>query len=64
LPYSTATVYAGLGAVDKAFTWLEKALEQHSVWLGHLHLRVDPRLDCLRSDQRFVLLLTQMGLED
>jgi serine/threonine-protein kinase len=61
-PYSTATVYAGLGETDKAFTWLERALEEHSVWLGHLHLRVDPRLDCLRSDPRFVLLLRQMGL--
>jgi serine/threonine-protein kinase len=61
-PYSTATVCAGLGETDEAFTWLERALEEHSVWLGHLHLRVDPRLDCLRSDPRFGLLLDKMGL--
>ncbi len=62
-PYSTAAVYAGLGENEHAFTWLQRALEERSVWLGHLHLRVDPRLDCLRSDPRFETLLGQMDLE-
>jgi predicted Zn-dependent protease len=62
-PYSTATVYAGLGEKDQAFAWLQRACEERSVWLGHLHLRVDPRLDCLRSDPRFATLLKQMDLE-
>jgi TolB-like protein/Tfp pilus assembly protein PilF len=62
-PYSIATVCAGLGEHDQAFEWLQRACAERSVWLGHLHLRVDPRLDCLRSDQRFTQLLRQMGVE-
>jgi serine/threonine-protein kinase len=63
-PYSIATVYAGLGEKDQAFGWLQRACGERSVWLGHLHLRVDPRLDCLHSDPRFAQLLRHLGLED
>jgi len=63
-PYSIATIYIGLGEKDRAFEWLQKAYEDRSVWLIHLHLKVDPRLDSLRSDPRFTVLLKKMGLEE
>jgi serine/threonine-protein kinase len=62
-PYSIAIVYIGLGEKDQAFEWLQKAYEDRSVWLIHLHLKVDPRLDSLRRDARFKALLKKMGLE-
>jgi TolB-like protein/lipopolysaccharide biosynthesis regulator YciM len=62
-PYSIAMVYTGLGEKDQAFEWLQKACEDRSVWLIHLHLKVDPRLDSLRPDPRFTALLEKMGLE-
>ncbi len=55
-----ALVYAGLGEKDQAFAWLEKAYEEHSfnlVWL-----KVEPRWDTLRSDQRFADLMRRVGL--
>ena len=61
-PYSIAIVYIGLGEKDQAFEWLQKAYEDRSVWLIHLHLKVDPRLDSLRRDARFKALLKKMGL--
>ena len=62
-PYSIATIYVGLGDKDQAFEWLQKAYQDRSAWLIHLHLKVDPRLDSLRSDPRFTALLKKMGLE-
>jgi TolB-like protein/Tfp pilus assembly protein PilF len=53
--YDIALVHVGLQENDEAFTWLQRALEQRSLWLGYLN--VEPQLDRLRSDQRFQLLL-------
>ncbi|HEX8494318.1 MAG TPA: protein kinase [Pyrinomonadaceae bacterium] len=50
-PYSIALVYAGLGDKDKAFSWIERAYDERDEAL--VHLKVDPRLDPLRSDSRF-----------
>jgi serine/threonine protein kinase/tetratricopeptide (TPR) repeat protein len=60
-PYSIATVYAGFGEVDQTLASLDRACEERSVWLGHLHLRVDPRLDCVHSVPGFAQLLERMG---
>ncbi len=46
-----ARVYIGLGEHDRAFEWLEHALEEHAPKL--VLLRVDPRLDPVRNDPRF-----------
>jgi len=47
-PYDMATIHVGLQENDQAFTWLERAFEQRSHWLGYLKL--EPQLDPLRSD--------------
>ncbi len=58
--FGVAADYAFLGEKEKAFAWLEKAYEVRSP--GTLFLKVDPRLDPLRSDPRFADLLRRMGL--
>lgn len=59
-PYFTAVIYAGLGKKDLAFHWLEKACREKTCWL--VYLRVEPRLDELRSDPRFIDLLRSVHL--
>jgi tetratricopeptide (TPR) repeat protein len=59
-PYDIALVHVGLQENDEAFTWLQRALEQRSLWLGYLN--VEPQLDPLRSDQRFQELLRRIRL--
>jgi TolB-like protein/lipoprotein NlpI len=46
-----AVLHAQLGQNDKAFAWLEKALEERQPWLGQLQF--DPQFEPLRSDPRF-----------
>ncbi len=55
-----AMIYVGLGERDQAFQWLEKALEEGSLWSTSLEL--NPALDSLRADPRFVNLLRRAGL--
>ena len=50
----------GLGETDQAFEWLERAYEERSSRLTFL--RVDPILDSLRSDTRYLDLLRRMEL--
>jgi tetratricopeptide (TPR) repeat protein len=50
-PYSIALIYAGLGEKDLAFEWLDRAYNERDE--SYIHLKVDPRLDDLRSDPRF-----------
>ena len=54
-------VYVGLGEFETAFTWLERACETKAESLGML--RVDPKLDPIRSDARFASLLSRVGLD-
>ncbi len=58
--YHVALLYAGLGEKDRAFDWLDKAAVERSGLL--IYLNMDPRLDNLRSDQRFQGLLRRVGL--
>ena len=60
-PYHTALMYIALGERDEAFAWLEKAYNDH-YWMMAF-LKVDPRLDPLRSNLRFQDLLRHVGLE-
>jgi adenylate cyclase len=56
-----ALVYASLGLTDQAFTWLEGAYERRAEALSTL--KIDPKLDRLRADPRFLALLKKVGLE-
>jgi predicted Zn-dependent protease len=57
--YNVATIYAALGKKDQAFTWLNKAYDDRTVFL--VGLKVDPEMDALRSDPRFKDLLRRMN---
>jgi DNA-binding winged helix-turn-helix (wHTH) protein len=56
--YGVALIYAGLGEVDAAFTWLDRAFAERSNWL--VWLRLDPRWDNLRADPRFPKLVRRL----
>lgn len=60
-PSVIAWIYTGLGEVDEAFTWLNKAVEQHDGLL--LMLNGEPISDALRDDPRFDHVLKKMGLQ-
>lgn len=59
LSYQLAMIYAGQGENGRALEELQKAYDSRSPWL--IHLNVEPRFDKLRSDPRFVDLLSRMG---
>jgi TolB-like protein/DNA-binding winged helix-turn-helix (wHTH) protein len=59
-PYSIAVIYLGLGDKEQAFAWLNRAYEERDNWL--IYLKVEPRLDPLRTDARFTNLLRRVGL--
>ncbi len=56
-----AAVYAALGDKDHAIEYLRKAFEEGSVYPAFA--KIDPELDSLRSDPRFIELLRKVGLE-
>jgi tetratricopeptide (TPR) repeat protein len=55
-----AAIYAALGNKDEALAWLKKACDEHEQ--GVVDLKVDPRLNTLRADPRFVDLLRRVKL--
>lgn len=57
-PYDIAVVYTGLGDREQAFSWLNRACEEHAGFL--LFVKSDPRFKPLRSDPRFRSLLRRM----
>jgi Tfp pilus assembly protein PilF len=60
-PWSFAVIYAGLGEMDKAFDWFEKAVDEHDPLMLHFH--VHPNYDPLRTHPRYSALLRTMNLE-
>lgn len=56
-PYDMATIYAAWRDPKGAINWLEKAIEGRSVDV--IWIRVDPRLDPVRSDPHFTDLLAR-----
>jgi TolB-like protein/Flp pilus assembly protein TadD len=60
--YQIAEVHAWRGEPDEAFTWLEKAREQHDA--GIPVLKCDPWLASLHADPRWEALLRKMNLAD
>jgi serine/threonine-protein kinase len=59
-PYAMALIFAGLGEQDEAFEWLERAYQDRDETF--VHLRVDPRLDSLRSDARLTQMMRRINL--
>jgi adenylate cyclase len=57
-PYDMATICAAWHDTNGAFPWLEKAIELRSVDI--IWIRVDPRLDPVRSDPRFTQVLARL----
>jgi len=55
-----ALIYIALGDVDHGLDWLERAYAEQSAWIGYMG--VDPSLDPVRSQPRFVRLLRQARL--
>jgi tetratricopeptide (TPR) repeat protein len=58
-PYIIGRIYAALNEKDEALRWLETAYRERAAWM--VYLKVDPRLDNLRSDPRFQGLLRRMN---
>lgn len=53
-------LYAGLGDKDQALAWLEKAYEERADLLTWLN--VEPMMDEVRGDPRFLALIKRIGL--
>jgi serine/threonine-protein kinase len=60
LAYQIAEVHAWRGEGDKAFEWLEIALDHHDT--GMLSLLIDPLMRGLRHDARYNDLVAKIGL--
>jgi DNA-binding winged helix-turn-helix (wHTH) protein/tetratricopeptide (TPR) repeat protein len=58
--YHIALIYTALGEKDEAFGWLETAWQEREESLALL--KIDPMLDELREDPRFISLLQRVGL--
>ena len=58
--YEMAIIYTGLRDKERAFEWFDKAIEDRSELMAWL--KVDPRLNTLRSDERFTRLMRRVGL--
>ncbi len=54
--YEIAIIYCLLGDFNSSFHWLAQAEREHAV--GFTFVRVDPHLEALRSDPRFLGLLS------
>jgi TolB-like protein/DNA-binding winged helix-turn-helix (wHTH) protein/Tfp pilus assembly protein PilF len=59
-PNNIAYVFVALGDHEHALTWLERAVEERAPYVAEM--AVEPALDPLRSDPRFVRLLKRLGL--
>lgn len=53
--YEIGVIHAALGERDRALEWLARAVTERSGWIAYL--RVDPRIETLRSHARFLELL-------
>ena len=59
--YIKARHYAKLGDKDRAFEWLEKAVEKRE---GDGYIKVDPAFDLLHDDYRFHELMRKAGFAE
>jgi len=59
--YDFAIIHLALGENEAALQWLQKAYDEHDWAL--MVLAVEPRLDPLRSDPGFQMLIRKVGLQ-
>ena len=59
-PANLALIYGGLGDKDRTLEWLDKAYAERSPTLNLL--RVTPAFESVRTEPRFRLLVTRIGL--
>lgn len=59
--WGIAVVHASLGDVEEAFRWLDVAIDERAS--GIILLRVHPRLDAIRNDPRYNVLVQRLGLD-
>lgn len=62
VPYFLAMTHVAVGNVDAAFDYLDKAVEEKSAWA--VWLATEPKLDGLREDPRFKVLLEKSDLRE
>lgn len=61
-PYESAAAYLSIGDTERAITLLDEAVAKRSNCL--IFLRIDPRLQPIRSHPHFQVLLNRVGLDD
>jgi serine/threonine protein kinase/tetratricopeptide (TPR) repeat protein len=59
-PMSFAILYSALNDKDQAIAWLEKAYQEHAIWM--VFLKTDPQFGGIRSDKRFKEIMRKVGL--
>ncbi len=59
-PVPFSMLHIGLGNLDRALDWAERAHEERRGWLAYL--KVNPMLDPLRNEPRFSALVAKMRL--
>jgi adenylate cyclase len=60
--YNVALVHAGLGELDLAVDWLERALTERAA--GLVWLKAESRLDILRNEPRFKAVALKVGFQE
>jgi hypothetical protein len=55
-----AAIYAGLGDLDAAFRWINRAIDTRGV--GLIFLAAESMYDTLRSDPRYPAVVQRIGL--
>ena len=59
-PVAFSTIHVGLGNIEDALTWAEKAYDERRGWL--CYLKVNPLMDPMRGHARFEALVKRMKL--
>ena len=60
-PFFFALVYTGLNDKENALKWLERSFEEKSGSVRYL--KMEPRLQSLRNEPRYIALMKKIGLE-
>jgi TolB-like protein/Flp pilus assembly protein TadD len=58
--YFPAIIYLGLGNKEEALHWLERTSTEPGYWVGDL--KMEPRLDSIRTNPRFKEIVRRVGL--